>query len=462
MKLPKNSVSLILICSSIALLLVLQALWLRKEYADQETAFHRQTHGMLRNVVFELTDSLILKGIKPMDQKLATWDSAGIGRLRVGKISRDSAHIFQIFVSSTISADTLPDMIRPIVSRVRSGESLRRFVVNFPSDSVSLAQIHERFSRELKTDGIDLPFMITKNAATFHGRTLSNEPVLTPSGRYELAFVGLPNFLFMKILPQILFSLFLTGLTIASFALMFRSLRMQQRLVEIKNGFIGNITHELKTPITTVGVALEALRNFQGLRDPQKTEEYLTIAESELKRLSLLTDKVLKSALFESSATQFQFEKIDLANVVDQVTQSMKLVIEKHAVSVTLEKVGRDFGVEGDRDHLINVFFNLIDNSIKYGRPPIKIEMHLNADPDKVAITVTDNGIGIPKSHQQKVFEKFYRVPTGDVHNSKGHGLGLSYVDAVVKGHGGSIAVQSDEGQGCSFTITLPRTHNEG
>lgn len=460
MKLPKNSVSLILICSSIGLLLVLQALWLRKEYADQETAFHRQTHGMLRNVVFELTDSLILKGIKPVDQKLATWDSASGGRLRVGKISKDSAHTFQIFVSSTINADTLPDMIRPIVSRVRSGESVRRFVVNFPSDSVSLAQIHERFSRDLKADGIDLAFKISKNGDDFHGiRTSNNEPVLTPSGRYELTFVGLPNFLFMKILPQVLFSLFLTGLTIASFVLMFRSLRMQQRLVEIKNGFIGNITHELKTPITTVGVALEALRNFRGLQDPKKTEEYLTIAESELKRLSLLTDKVLKSALFESSATQFHFERIDLADVVDQVTQSMKLVIDKNGASVALEKTGHDFEVEGDHDHLINVLFNLIDNSLKYGRSPIKINVRLDAGPNRVVITVADNGIGIPKAHQQKVFEKFYRVPTGDVHNSKGHGLGLSYVDSVVKGHGGSIAVQSDEGQGCSFTITLPRTH---
>jgi signal transduction histidine kinase len=238
---------------------------------------------------------------------------------------------------------------------------------------------------------------------------------------------------------------------------MYRSIRAQQKLMELKNDFISNITHELKTPITTVGVAIEAIKDFKAINNAALTNEYLGIAQNELNRLSILTDKILKTAIFENKGIEFQPEPIQMDSLIEQVLASMKLVFEKQGAKVTFEKHGDDFTMTGGNVHLTSVVYNLLDNALKYSLVNPEIKVTLKGTSSQLIFSVMDNGIGIPTEYRKKVFEKFFRVPTGDVHNIKGYGLGLSYVESVVRSHHGTIRVESEPGKGSSFIVTLPK-----
>jgi len=226
----------------------------------------------------------------------------------------------------------------------------------------------------------------------------------------------------------------------------------------LKNEFIGNITHELKTPIATVGVAIEALRNFNAIEDPQRTKEYLDISANELQRLSLLVDKVLKLSMFEKKEVELKKEVFDLRELLNEVLSIMKLQFEKYRATVSVDTQGDDFKISADRLHMTSVLYNLLDNALKYSTVEPEIKITLSASrPDFVTLYLTDSGLGIPKEYQSKVFDKFFRVPTGDRHTVKGYGLGLSYVREIVRRHGGIISVESELGKGTTFTIHLPR-----
>jgi two-component system, OmpR family, phosphate regulon sensor histidine kinase PhoR len=260
----------------------------------------------------------------------------------------------------------------------------------------------------------------------------------------------------------VLFSIFLTLLTAGSFLLMYRSLRLQQQLVATKNDFINNVTHELKTPVATVSVALEAIKNFHAKGDPTITAEYLDMAQSEINRLIMMTDKILKAAAYDQTGLRMEMEPVALDQVLENVVQSMRMPLEKQEAQLRWEKKGNSWGVNGHADHLTNVAFNLMDNALKYGQKGVEITIGLEETDQEVVWTLHDTGMGIAPEHQQKVFDKFYRVPHGDVHNTKGYGLGLNYVAQVVKVHGGSIHLHSRVGEGSTFTVRLPRHLHKG
>src|SRR5436853_3740290 len=169
-----------------------------------------------------------------------------------------------------------------------------------------------------------------------------------------------------------------------------------------------------------------------------------------------MVDKVLKLSMFEKKEIDLKYETLNLKDVVDEVVASMRLQIEKYHVGVTVVTEG-DVNVQGDRLHLLSVVFNLLDNSLKYGKDDPAIRMELKGSDEKVELNISDNGIGIPPEYKDKVFEKFFRVPAGSTHNAKGYGLGLSYVAHVVEKHKGQISVDSEPGLGTRFKITLPK-----
>jgi two-component system phosphate regulon sensor histidine kinase PhoR len=269
-------------------------------------------------------------------------------------------------------------------------------------------------------------------------------------------------FLARKMLSQVLFSVLLVALTLVSFIFIFRNLLRQKRLTESKNEFISNITHELKTPISTVAVAIEAMRNFNVLQNPQKAGEYLDIADQELKRLSLLVDKVLRLSMFEKKALELSTELVKLDEVVEEVMKSMRLQFEKQNAKVGFTKKGKDFSMMGDHLHMASVVYNLLDNALKYNGDNIEIQISLEDETRKLRLEFTDNCIGIPAAYRDKVFEKFFRVPAGDRHNVKGYGLGLSYVSHIVEKHGGKIGVESEPGKFTRFIIEIPKEHGQG
>ena len=332
-------------------------------------------------------------------------------------------------------------------------------------DSLRVKEIDSACRIAFRKEGMNVPISISRNGGKMQREKVLSEELRLPNKvtigfahpvTYELSLGNTFGHLIAKMASPILFSLFLVGVTVLSFSLLYRNLQRQRKLTEIKNEFISNITHELKTPIATVGVAIEALRNFNAINDPQRTKEYLDISQNELQRLSLLVDKVLKLSMFEKKEIELKYELLDLNGVVDEVVSSMRLQIEKHHATVSINTEG-DTKLQGDRLHLLSVVFNLLDNALKYGNGNTAIKFDLKEKGNEVELSVADNGIGISQEYKDKIFEKFFRVPLGNTHNTKGYGLGLSYVSHVVQRHKGKIEVESQPGLGSKFIITLPK-----
>jgi two-component system phosphate regulon sensor histidine kinase PhoR len=326
-----------------------------------------------------------------------------------------------------------------------------------PGDSVRLAEIDTAYRRRLLLQNITVPFSVSRSLAdtaeAFNKVTIGFKNPVT----YAVSLHHTFPFLLRRIQAPIIMSLFLVLFTIGSFALLYRNLLKQRKLADIKNEFISNITHELKTPIATVSVAIEALRSFNATMDPARTKEYLDISANELQRLSMLVDKVLKLSMFEKKEIELRYEPLDMEALVEEVTTSMRLQAEKQGANVTVATEG-DTTLEGDRLHLVSVIFNLLDNALKYSRENPQIAITIAGSISTISLCVADAGIGVPAEYRDRIFEKFFRVPTGNVHNAKGYGLGLSYVAHVVKKHGGTISVEPNTAGGSKFMVTLPKT----
>jgi two-component system phosphate regulon sensor histidine kinase PhoR len=330
-------------------------------------------------------------------------------------------------------------------------------------DTVSLDELGKRFRAALDKESMKLDFDIEKDSLSIYppnetiDPTRTNEVVMGYGNNYFLRYELLNKFQYItrKLSSQIGLSLLLIALTSFTFVLLYRNLMKQRRLTQFKNDLISNITHELKTPIATVSVAIEALKNFHAMDDPRRTEEYLDISNSELQRLSLLVDKVLRLSMFEKHQVELKMERFDLKQLVEEVISSMRLQFEKVKARVQLQ-ADEDASIEADRLHITSVIFNLLDNAMKYGKANLEITVSIKRNDAGLQLIVSDNGIGIPAAYRKKVFDKFFRVPSGDTHNVKGYGLGLSYVAYVVERHRGKIEVVSEPGEGSSFIIQLP------
>lgn len=491
---------LALICFSLLLLVVFMAFWLKKSYQEQYEWLQKETNSLFVTATRGLQDSLIaqiveenvtIERIDSVDvsmmhvhQEIFTTDSCQSLPFALKKgekkafrfngtppvfdqkdTSRDQASL-RVMLKTEMD-HSLTGLISSVFLTLQDSSISDQPGVKIKPDSIRLPQLNQTFAENLQQAGIDLEFALYKLEAKDTLPPLSG--LLTTetragfdmNNRYRAHFPEIRWYLIQEIIPHILFSFFLIAVTAVSFYLIYRSFKKQQQLTELKNDLIRNITHELKTPVTTVGVAIEALSNFNALKDPDRTREYLDISKNELNRLSILIDKVLKMALFEQKGLVLKVEKLDLKVLTEEILASMRLQFEKQEAQVDFTHTGTDFHLEGDRIHLTSVIYNLIDNALKYtqGTPKIQIALHNSAQ--SLLLVVADNGIGIPPAYQEKVFEKFYRVPSGDEHNTKGYGLGLSYVANVVKKHHGSVQLESQPGAGSRFSIRIPRKHGK-
>ena len=232
---------------------------------------------------------------------------------------------------------------------------------------------------------------------------------------------------------------------------MLSTILRQKKLSEVKNDFINNMTHELKTPIATVTAAVEALQHFGALNDPKKTQTYLTISQNNLQRLSDLVEKVLNLAVEEKRALVLRPEPINLYDIVNELIASHQLKTPK---PVTFQvDIPTDTIVTVDRIHFANALNNLIDNAINYSRNQVTVRLSFQRSEQGWQLAVADDGIGIAKTYQSAIFDRFFRVPTGDLHPVKGFGLGLAYVRQVIERHGGYISLRSEPGKGSEFLL---------
>jgi two-component system, OmpR family, phosphate regulon sensor histidine kinase PhoR len=243
------------------------------------------------------------------------------------------------------------------------------------------------------------------------------------------------------------------------FSFSIRTIYRQKKLSDVKNDFINNMTHELKTPISTISLACEALTDPDMRNSEKAVSTYVGMISDENKRLGVLVENVLRTAIFEQGEMQLRHQKIDLHSVILHVIRNIEIQVKKKKGEIITHLNAADPVILGDSLHLTNVIYNLIDNAIKYSTTTPKVEIFTREEPGGVAISFRDNGIGISRENQRRIFDKLYRVPTGNVHNVKGFGLGLSYVKGVVEKHGGTVEVESELRKGSTFILHIPRSH---
>ncbi len=230
----------------------------------------------------------------------------------------------------------------------------------------------------------------------------------------------------------------------------------QKKLSEIKNDFISNMTHEFKTPISTISLACEVLNDKTIEKSNDRISNYVKMIGDENKRLSILVENILQTAILDKGEFKLNIQSIDIHSLIEQTIANIKLQVDKKEGEITTELKATNPIINADKVHVTNIIFNLIDNSLKYSNGKPKIRICTRSDQEGVFISIQDNGIGISKENQKRIFDTMFRVSTGNIHTVKGFGLGLSYVKAVVEKHGGSISVDSELGKGSTFTVYLP------
>lgn len=345
---------------------------------------------------------------------------------------------------------------------------------------VDLAELDSLFKDELNEHNIHVLYTldtqrVSRSAfrdADFRRQWRSHSPLQTRwmrvnpvGGLYVQATFQTPyGYLFKKLLGVLIVSFILLALIIWCFVYMLNTILKQKKLSEIKNDFINNMTHELKTPIATVNAAVEAMKNFQALDDRSKTQSYLDISQKELQRLSDLVEKVLHISIEENNDLVLEKEKVNIVALMNEIIDRQQIKANKE-VHFEFKHELKDPFIYVDKLHFSNAITNLIDNAIKYSGEKVHISIEVRSKGDQCIFIFKDDGIGIPAHYQPLIFDKFFRVPTGNIHNIKGFGLGLSYVKKVIEKHGGDIEVESPPGgrggepdKGTTFTFALDQT----
>jgi signal transduction histidine kinase len=230
----------------------------------------------------------------------------------------------------------------------------------------------------------------------------------------------------------------------------------QKKLSDVKNDFINNMTHEFKTPISTISLACEVLQDEAVSKNPSQMNRYLHIIRDENKRLGQQVEKVLQAAMLDRGEVKLKLTQVDMHEVVDHVLHNIGVQIEKREGIVDLQLEAEQTVIEADEVHITNIIHNLLDNANKYSPESPQIRVHTRSLPEGISICISDKGMGMTKEAISRIFDRFYRVPTGNVHNVKGFGLGLSYVKTILQGHNGRIVVESEPGKGSSFEVILP------
>ncbi|PCH68275.1 MAG: hypothetical protein COC01_04120 [Bacteroidetes bacterium] len=355
------------------------------------------------------------------------------------------------------------------------GELLKFEVDIDINDRINPKVIDSLIAQKLRQNGIDLEYdygiyeeesdkfiyqdsLADLNAlknSKFSARLFPNDMFLSPN-YLTLHFPDQKQYIIREMSAILASSLALILGIILCFSYAVKTILKQKRLSEMKNDFINNMTHEFKTPISTISLASEALKDPEITKDKDRLERLSNVIYDENKRLSGQTEKILQMAVLEKGNQQLNLVDVDLHELILNTIKCTKLQIEEKNGSVTSRLEAKNFIIQADKTHIMNVLRNLFDNSIKYTKENPNIVISSKNVNNGVLLTVNDNGIGISKEDQKNIFDKFYRVSTGNLHDVKGFGLGLSYVHNIVKSHKGEITVESKLDNGSTFELFFP------
>ena len=348
-------------------------------------------------------------------------------------------------------------------------------------DIVALRSIDERISKELLQEllqnelhqyGVNAKFefgVYNKGLATkiksedfvYEEGSSYGVPILMDNqgkSKYQLyiTFPEKSKYLFSSLIGITFLSILFTVVIIAAYLSAINQLITQKAISEIKTDFINNMTHEFKTPIATINLALDAIRNPKVIGDPEKVERYLRMIREENKRMHAQVENVLQISKLERREFDVEKEPVDVHEIIENAVDHVGLIVQDRGGEINLHLDARRTDVLGNNFHLTSVIVNMLDNAIKYSSEQPVIEVSTENVKDFILIKIKDNGVGMSKNAQKRIFDKFYREHTGDLHNVKGHGLGLAYVQQIVEVLNSQVYVESEKGKGSTFIIKMP------
>ena len=425
--------------ATLVLLVVNQFYWVKKDFDFQENLIQIQKENKVRND--ELFDSKVTLAMVNVRDKLLSLSVENSG-LYLDPVKKVTDNYFVASFYDTINRDLLKNLLVEAFKSYHIEEVFEYGIYDCFTDSIIFDQYVDLSIGEKKLVRNEVPIQKWEHDGHYFG-------VYFPVEELTISEV--------KPFPRtLLLSSFaiLVVIVIVGYAIVV--ILKQKRLSEIKTDFINNMTHELKTPIATIKLSSDVLLKPHVLEDVDRVYRYANIIKAENNRLESQVERVLQVAKLEQDNIQLNFGEVDIHEVIRHSVEVYKLTVDQREGYISCDLDAEEFKVQADKVHITNIIHNVIDNGIKYSKENPLISIHTENKKKGIAISINDNGIGMTKEHTLHIFEKFYRVPKGSVHDVKGFGIGLFYVKFVVEEHGGKVTVESEVGKGSTFTIWLP------
>ncbi|WGK64884.1 sensor histidine kinase [Croceiramulus getboli] len=343
----------------------------------------------------------------------------------------------------------------PIHKRIPEGEIERIMIMELAERDMETDFEYAVHSNSLATQVRSENFDLQGSSRTYSVPLFVNKDGLSD---YQLLanFPGEKEFVLSSIFGMAALSIIFTLIIVIAYSSALQQLIRQRQISQIKTDFINNMTHEFKTPIATINLALDAIKNPLVSADETKVKRYLGMIKEENKRMHAQVENVLRISKLERNELDIKKERLDLHDLVDDAISHISLIVEDRQGYIETHLDAERTAILANDSHFTNVLVNILDNAVKYSEESPKIDIYTENARNFVILKIQDQGIGMSKTAQKQVFEKFYRAHTGDVHNVKGHGLGLAYVKRIVEDHHGEISVESERGKGSTFIIKLP------
>ena len=458
--------------------------YLEKDVNETERRAFRQDsvsfHGDLNNGTVQHSHQYAVAGkdgtiyssfqLKTITTKPSTIPKAMILRSDKNSINEASQSLQEIVRNRYVYQKALLDEVVYNILYTASDKPLR--------ERINFKLLDQDIRAELLNNGINIPYHFT--VSTADGREVYRCPDYTedglpytysqvlfrndPSSKMGVVRIHFPDingYIFSSVrfmIPSVVFTLVLLITFIFTIVVIFR----QKRYTEIKNDFINNMTHELKTPIASISLAAQMLNDNSVGKSPAMLSHLGGVINDESKRLRFLVEKVLQMSMFDRKKAVFKKKELDLNEMVENIANSFTLRVEHTGGKIYTEIEAIDSAIYVDEMHFQNVIFNLLDNAVKYRKQDMPLDIYMKTwnDDQYLYLSIRDTGMGIKKENLKKIFEKFYRVHTGNLHDAKGFGLGLAYVKKIIDLHKGTIHVESEFGKGTKFTIALPVIKN--
>ncbi len=453
-------------------LMVIQVYWIRDAVKLKQAVFIRDVKQAVNQVVFEIDKIKLEERVREQrryyEENLDvfnTYDSINQVLYQNFKNLR-SINDIDRFMRSTDMASKLYKSLSFSYNRQEPGNfyyNNKTLIDSLITRALKAKQIHTSFEFGVFSPATNS--MILQKTGKYPNELLSESFVfdLSPVGSLfaypNKLFIYFPNektYIISQLWVLLIVSVLLFFIIIAAFSFSTYTIFRQKRLSEMKNDFINNMTHEFKTPISTISLACEALKDTDIPKNETIYDSYIGMIHEENSRLSSMAEQILQTAVIDKGQLRLRKEMLNMDDIIKAAMASKSMALASKGGSMDYQPNATTTMMLGDKMHLTNLIINLLDNAIKYCIETPQITVNTINKGNLMLIRVSDNGIGISKSNRKKIFEKLYRVPTGNIHNFKGFGLGLSYAKAIVELHDGQIFVDSELDKGSTFTIQFP------